>query len=143
MAKKVLGAAKSVLTTANTIDKGGGLSSLVVPVKASPLGAGVILTGMTALSIGKEGASLHNQASMGKVTWEGTAARMTSNYERNGALRMTSGTTAAIRRQAMSGNTQMAYEMVEQTMRGPDIGGAIETYGVTPKFVSAIYGMGG
>ena len=143
MTKKVLGAAKKVLTTPNTIGDGGGFSSLLVPVKASPLSVGAVMVGMTALNVGKEGVSLHNQAAMGKVDWQGTAARMTSNYERGGALKMTSGTTAAIRSAAMSGNTQMAYEMVEQTMRGPDIGGAIETYGVTPKFVSAIYGMGG
>ncbi len=139
MAKKVLGA----MTTANTIEKGGGLSSLLVPVKANALGAGVVLGGMTAINFVKEGTKLHNQATMGKVRWQGVAARMTSNYERNGGLKMTSGATAAMARAAHSGNSQLAYEMVEQTLKGPDIGGSLEMYGVTPKFVSSLYGMGG
>lgn len=139
MAKKVLGA----MTSPNTIDNGGGLSSLLIPVKANALGVGTVLGGMTAFNVVKEGVKMHNQATMGKVRWQGVAARMTSNYEKNGVLKMTSGATAAIYRAAQSGNSQLAYEMTEQTLRGPDIGGALETYGVTPKFVSSLYGMGG
>lgn len=139
MVKKVLGA----MTTANTVENGGGLSALLVPVKANALGVGAVLGGMTAWNVAKEGVKMHNQATMGKVRWQGVAARMTSNYEKNGALKMTSGATAAIYRAAQSGNSQLAYEMAEQTLKGPDIGGALETYGVTPKFVSSLYGMGG
>lgn len=140
MVSKVLGA---VATRPNTIDKGGGLSSLLMPVKASPLAAGAILTGTTAYSAGKEALSLHNQAKLGRVTWQTAAARMTSNYERDGALKMSTGTTAAIRKAAATGNPQLAYEMVEHTLQGPNLGGKIETYGVTPKFVAALYRMGG
>lgn len=139
MIKKMLGA----VTTANKIDDGGGLSSLLIPVKANALGVGLVLGGMTALGTGRETRKLHNQAAMGRISWQGTAARMTSNYERNGSLKMTSGTTTAIRQAAQSGNYQLAYDMTEQTLQGPDIGGQLETYGVTPKFVSSIYGMGG
>ena len=139
MAKKILG----TVTTANTIENGGGLSSLLVPVKANALGVALVLGGMTAFNTGKEVAKINNNRALGKVHWQGAAARLTSNYEKNGALKMTSGATAAMYRAAQSGNSQLAYEMVEQTLKGPDIGGAIETYGVTPKFVSALYGMGG
>ncbi len=139
MAKKVLGA----VTSPNTIENGGGLSSLLVPVKANALGVGLVVGGMTAVNLGKAGLGLHNQAALGRVTWQGTAARMTSNYERNGMLKMTSGATAAMLKEAQSGNYQLVSEMVESTLGGRSIPGAIETYGVTPKFVSALYGMGG
>lgn len=139
MAKKVLGA----VTSPNTIENGGGLSSLLVPVKANALGVGLVVSGMTAVNLGKTGLSLHNQASLGRVSWQGSAARMTSNYERNGALKMTSGATAAMLKEAQSGNYQLVTDMVESTLGGQGIVGAIETYGVTPKFVSALYGMGG
>lgn len=139
MAKKIL----SPFVTENTIEKGGGLSSLLIPVKANPLGVGVILGGTTIFNVAKEGFELHNNATMGRVRWQGAAARMTGTYERNGALKMTSGATAAISKAVNSGNSQLAYEMVEQTIQGSGVGGALETYGVTPKFVSAIYGMGG
>lgn len=139
MAKKMLG----MVTTENTIENGGGLSSLLVPVKANALGVGLVLGSMTAFNLGKEAVKLHNQATIGKVSWQGVAARMTGNFEKNGALKSTSGTTAAIYSAAQSGNSQLAYEMAEHTLRGPNIGGALETYGVTPKFVSSLYGMGG
>lgn len=139
MAKKVL----SAVTSPNTVKDGGGWSALLVPVKANALGVGLVVGGMAAANLGKSGLALHNQAALGKVHWEGTAARMTSHYERNGALKMTSGATAAMLQAAQSGNHQMVGEMMEETMKGPGIVGAIETYGVTPKFVSALYGMGG
>lgn len=138
MAKKML----KPLVTKNSVDDGG-LSALLIPIKASPLGVGVVVGGMAAVNLGKSGLALHNQASLGKVHWEGTAARMTSNYERNGALKMTSGATAAMLQAAQSGNHQLVGEMMEDTMKGQGIVGAIETYGVTPKFVAALYGMGG
>ena len=43
MMKKVVKA----MTTPNNIQNGGGLSSLLIPVKASPLGVGTIFAGMT------------------------------------------------------------------------------------------------
>lgn len=139
IAKKVLGA----LTEPNKISDGGGLSSVLVPIKANPLGIGVVLGGMTAYNLAKEGIKMHNNASIGKVHWQGAADRMISNYERNGALKITSGATSAIYDAARSGNQQLAYEMAEQTLKGQNTVSALETYGVTPKFISSLYGMGG
>lgn len=142
MAKKILKGAGKVLTRPNSVETGG-LSAHIIRRTASPLAIGLVVGGMTAVNVGKAGLSLHNNASLGQVTWQGTAARMTSNYESNGALKMTSGATTAIRSAAQSGNYELAQEMVEQTIKSTGIGGAIENYGVTPKFVSALYGMGG
>ena len=124
----------NALTTPNTIENYGGWSSLLVPRKVNPLGAGVILGGMTAVNVAKEGLKLYNVATTGKVHYQGGPARMTSNF--------TSGAVEAMNR-VSQGDYQAFSEMASAVMTPNSLGGKIETYGVTPKFVSAIYGMGG
>ena len=126
--------AVKAMTTPNNIQNGGGLSSLLIPVKASPLGVGTILAGMTGYGIVKETVSAKNRAKMGKITYSGGPARMTGQF--------TSGIPEAMLRSS-GGNPQVLSEMVSNTMQGDGLAGAIETYGVTPNFISALYGMGG
>lgn len=126
MTRKVVNA----MTTPNTIQDGGGLSSLLVPVKASPLGAGVILGGMILGGGLNQGIQHKNRSKMGKITYGGGPARMTGSF--------TSGAVPAMHR-ASGGNYEVFSDMVSSVMND---GSEIENYGVTPQFVSALYGMG-
>lgn len=113
----------------NTIQDGG-LSALLMPVKASPLGVGVILGGMTGLGLANQAFQQHNKSKMGKISYGGGPARMTGSF--------TSGAVPAMHR-ASGGNYQVFSDMASHVMNE---GSEIQNYGVTPQFVSALYGMG-
>ena len=116
------------LTEANTVADGG-LSALVVPRRFNKTGVGVVMGGMGAFAMANEGIKGRNKAKLGKVSYNGGPARMTSSY--------TSGAVEAMHR-ASGGNYSAFYDMAEET-----VGGTIETYGATPELISALYHMGG
>lgn len=122
------------LTAPNTIDNGGGLSSILMPVKASALGVGVIAGG--AGLIGGTSAMLQtrNSNKMGRITYSGGPARMTGSF--------TSGGVEAMMR-ASQGNYSVFSDMASDAVTNDGLAGKIENYGVTPQFVSALYNMGG
>lgn len=122
------------MTTPNTIANGGGLSSLLMPVKASPLGVGLIMGGISAVGVGNTAIQHRNRAKMGRITYSGGPARMTKSF--------TSGGVEGMMR-ASKGNYEVFSDMVSDAMTNNSIAGKIENYGVTPQFVSALYGMGG
>lgn len=127
------------MITANTVfgtngTDAGGLSALLIPVKASPLGVGLIMGGISAVGIGNTAIQHRNRAKMGRITYSGGPARMTKSF--------TSGGVEGMMR-ASKGNYEVFSDMVSDAMTNNSIGGIIENYGVTPQFVSALYGMGG
>ena len=128
MVKKVFNA----LTEPNTIDKGGGLSSLLVPRKVNALGTALALGGMTIFSTGKEVYKARNQMKTGTVKYLGGPARMTKSF--------TSGAVQGMNRMA-KGDYMAFSDMAEEAMTNTGIYGNLENYGVTPQFVSAVYGM--
>ena len=116
----------------NTIADGGGLSSLLIPVKASPLGVGVITAGIWGASAVGDIVAGQNKKKLGRVSYQGRPARMTSGVP----TQITNGIA-----RASKGNPELAAGMIEEVMTNTSIIGKIENYGVTPQFVSAFYGM--
>lgn len=134
MATKVVKGIGKVLTEPNTIANGGGLSSILVPRRLTAGGAAVALGGIGALNIGNEGIKARNRAKLGRVSYIGGPARMTSSY--------TSGAVQAMHK-ASGGNYAVFSDMAEDVVQGTGIGGIVENYGATPELVSALYHMGG
>lgn len=135
MESKILKGAKTIgkaLTTPNTIENGGGLSSLIVRRKFNPAGAGLIMGGIGAITLGNEGLKGHNKATMGKVRYAGGPARMTQSF--------TSGAVQAMHK-ASDGNYAVFNDMAEEVVSGTSLSGTIETYGATPELISALYRM--
>lgn len=126
----------NTLTVPNRISEGGGLSSLIIRRKASPISVIGITAAMAVGQVGMDMLSLRNAAKVGKVTYGGGPTRMTGEF--------TSGAVEAIHK-ASKGNREVFNELASQAMtdkRYPVLS-AIENYGVTPEFVSALYNMGG
>lgn len=122
------------LFTPNSI-KNGGLTSLVVPYTLTKTGLGVAAGGLATYGLIKEGISERNVKSLGKVSYGGGPARMTSNF--------TSGGIEAMAR-VSGGNMQAFNEMASDAMsNGIGLYSKLDTYGATPELVSALYGMGG
>lgn len=134
MQNKALKAVGKILTEPNTIANGGGLSSLLIPRRFTPLGAGVALGGIGAISMANVGIQARNKALMGKVSYGAGPARMTGSY--------TSGAVNAMHR-ASGGNYAVFSDMAEEVVKGGGMMGSIETYGATPELVASLYHMGG
>ena len=128
MVKKVFNA----VTTTNTIESGGGLSSLLVPRKMNALGSVLTLGGMAMFGTGKEVYKARNQMKTGTVKYLGGPARMTHSF--------TSGAVQSMNKVAR-GDYAAFSDMAEEAMTNTGVYGAIENYGVTPQFISAVYGM--
>lgn len=124
----------SLFLTANTIENGGGLSSLFVPRKVNGLGAVVATAGMFAATIGDTAVQSRNRSRAGYISYGDGMSRMTSSY--------TSGVVPAMKRQS-GGNYGIFADMAEEVVTSPGIRGAIDDYGVTPAMISALYNMGG
>jgi hypothetical protein len=125
------------MVTANTVfgtngTDAGGLSALLMPVKASPLGLGVIGAGIGAIGLGNAMVKNYNRKTLGKVTYTGGPARMTKNF--------TSGAVPGVAR-ASGGNPEIAAGMFKEIMTNDSIAGKIQNYGVDSQFLSAFYGM--
>jgi hypothetical protein len=133
-ALKGLGKVGKALTQENNIADGGGLSSLLIPRQVNGAGAAVIVGGGMALSMGNEGFKSRNKASLGRVSYGGGPARMTSSF--------TSGGVEAMHRVA-GGNSAVFADLAEESLNNGSLGGAIENYGATPELISALYNMGG
>ena len=127
---------KAAFLSENTVENGGGLSSLLVPKKAGPAAIAGITAGMWAISGVDTGVKLYNKGKMGQVSYSGRMDKMTKNF--------TSGAVEGMAR-AANGNPETLTELVNDTMNGGPSEtrkfSRIETYGVTPEFVSALYGM--
>ena len=117
----------------NKIQDGGGLSSLLVPVKASPLGVSVIGAGILGVSAVNNLVATRNKHTLGRITYMGRPARMTSSVPNSP---IASGIT-----RVSGGNPELAAGIIEDVMTNDSITGKIQNYGVTPQFVSAFYGM--
>lgn len=136
MQSKILKGAKAIgkaLTESNTIADGG-LSAILIPRRFTGPAALGIIGGMGAIGVANEGIKSRNRAIMGRVSYGGGMARMTSSY--------TSGIIPAMQR-ASGGNYAAFSDMAEEVVKGSGIGGSLETYGATPELVSALYHMGG
>lgn len=120
------------LTKSNTVSDGGGLSALLVPRQVNAAGASLILGGSLLFGVGKEGFAASNRAKLGKVSYHGGPARMTSSF--------TSGGVQAMHR-ASRGNPQVFSDIAEEVVRSNNPIGKIETYGATPELISALYNM--
>lgn len=137
MKKAILGAGKAVgkvLTKPNTIENGGGLSSVLIPRRVNAAGGIAIVGGLGAVSLAHEGFKGHNRAKLGKVTYANGPARMTGSF--------TSGAVQAMHR-ASNGNYAAFSDMAEEVVQGGGIIGGLDTYGATPELISALYHMGG
>ena len=127
------------LFTENTIKNAagnseGGLSALLVHKKFTGLGAAVALGTVGAVSTGDMMIKGHNKAKLGRISYGGGPARMTSSF--------TSGAVEAMNK-ASNGNYAVFSDIASDVMKNNSISGAIEDYGATPELVSALYGMGG
>lgn len=134
MEHKILKGIGKAVTKPNTIANGGGLSSLLIPRKFNALGATLVVGGVSAFNLGKEGLKGRNKAVLGRVSYSDGLARMTNSY--------TTGVVPAMHR-ASGGNYAAFSDMAEETMQGNTLGSAIENYGATPELISALYHMGG
>ena len=139
MVKKVLNTLGKVgksLTTENTIAKGGGLSSVLIPRKVNAKGAAVLIGGAALIGTANEGLKARNVNKMGKITYANGPARMTKSY--------TSGAVPAIM-QASQGNYEIFSDMAEEVVNGHlNIAGSIlDDYGATPAMIASLYGMRG
>lgn len=135
--KKAFGGAKAVanaLTMPNTIENGGGMSSLLIRRRLNPLGGAVVVGGLGAATVAHEGFKGHNRAKLGKITYADGPARMTNSF--------TSGAVQAMHR-ASGGNYAVFSDMAEDVVKGQGTIGGLDTYGATPELVSALYNMGG
>lgn len=98
----------------------------------------IVLGGVTAFAIAKEGFKSRNQQKLGRISYADGPARMTGSF--------TSGAIPAMNR-ASGGNPAARNAMFMETMNtGP--GGSsplqkIENYGVDGQFISSLYNMGG
>lgn len=136
MESKILNGAKTIgkaLTKPNTLEDGGGLSSLLIRRKFNAAGSGLIFGGVGLVTLGGMGIQGHNKGTIGKVSYTGGPARMTKSF--------TSGAVQAMHK-ASGGNYAVFSDMAEEAVSGTNIGGAIETYGATPELISALYRMG-
>lgn len=137
MESKILKGVKTVgkaLTSSNTIENGGGLSSLIVRRKfntAGGLTAVGIVGGATLVSEGLKG---HNRAKLGRVSYGDGPARMTNSF--------TTGAVQAMKR-ASGGNYAAFSDMAEEVVASPGLTGMIDDYGASPELISALYNMGG
>lgn len=137
MAKKILQGAKTVgkaLTKPNTIENGGGLSSLIVRRRVNTAGGLTIVGTVGAFSLANEGFKGHNRAKLGKISYDDGMARMTNSF--------TSGAVPAMKK-ASGGNYEAFSDMAEEVVATPGPLGRLDDYGASPALISALYGMGG
>lgn len=106
------------------------LTSYVVPRMANGLGTAVLLGATPIASFLKEGYQAHNRAKAGRVTGASEPARLIS--------RAGSGVPNAIKR-ISNGNYGVYADMAGRVLESqrPNL----DTYGVTPQLVSALYNM--
>lgn len=133
---KVLQGFKNVgkaLTQPNTIEKGGGLSSLLIRRRVNMAGGLTIAGTVGAVSLANEGFKGRNQAKLGRVSYGDGMARMTSSF--------TSGVVPAMHR-ASGGNYGAFADMAEEVVTSKGLG-RIDDYGASPALISALYNMGG
>lgn len=134
IAKKVLKEVGEVLTKPNTIQNGGGLSSLIVRRRVTAAGGLTAVGVVGAATLANEGFKGHNRAKLGRIAYGGGPARMTKSF--------TSGAVEAMHR-ASNGNYAAFSDMAEEVVTNQTLGGVIENYGATPELISALYNMGG
>ena len=136
MAKKILKGASEMFTSPNTIDRGGGLSSLIVRRKVNGAGLALIVGGGATLSIGNEGLKARNVNKMGKISYMDGPARMTKSY--------TSGAVPTMMK-ASNGNYEAFSDMAQEVVNGHNnlIGSVLDNYGANPAMIASLYRMGG
>lgn len=137
MTKKVLSGLKTIgkaLTQENPINDGGGLSSLLIPRQINGAGTALVVGGVGAFNLAKEGVKGRNRMKLGRVSYADGPARMTNSY--------TTGAVQAMKR-ASGGNYAVFSDMAEEAISSSHLMGKIDDYGATPELISALYNMGG
>lgn len=132
-AKKILSGIGKTFTQANTIEKSGGLSSLLIRRRANMAGGLTIAGAVGGVSLINEGFKGRNQAKLGRVSYGDGMARMTSSF--------TSGVVPAMH-SASGGNYGAFADMAEEVVTARGLG-RINDYGASPALISALYNMGG
>lgn len=118
----------------NTIADGGGLSSLLVPVKVNKRGGLAAISVVGGASLISNGATGNSKARMGAISYGDGMARMTDSF--------TTGGVEAMRR--VSGGDYEAFsEMAGEALQSPTLAGQIDDFGANPGMIAALYGMGG
>ena len=131
---KVLQGAKSLgmaLTKPNTIENGGGLSSLLIRRRVNTAGGLAITGAVGAVMLTNEGVKGHNVATLGRISYSDSMARMTNSF--------TTGAVPAMKR-ASGGNYEVFSDMAEEVVTKSM---SIDDYGASPALISALYNMGG
>lgn len=131
---KVLSGAKAIgkaLTKPNTIENGGGLSSLLIRRRLNTAGGLTAVGVVGAVTFGSEGVKAHNTAKLGKVSYSNGMARMTNSF--------TTGAVPAMMK-ASGGNYAAFSDMAEEVVTARM---SIDDYGASPALISALYNMGG
>lgn len=137
MENKILKGVKTIgkaLTNPNTIENGGGLSSLIVRRRVNTAGGLTAVGIVGGITLASEGLKGHNRAKLGRVSYGDGPARMTNSFA--------SGVVPAMKR-ASGGNYGAFSDMAEEIVASPGITGAIDDYGASPELISALYNMGG
>lgn len=137
MTKKILsglGSAGKSMIKPNNIANGGGLSSLLMPIKVNKRG-GVAAIGLVGgVSLISNGASGNSKARMGTISYGDGMARMTDSF--------TTGGVEAMRR-ASGGDYEVFSEMAGDALQSPTLVGQLDDFGANPGMIAALYGMNG
>ena len=122
-----------ILQPNQTIQEGGGLTSVIVPKQLTKLGVGIGFGVMAGATLGVEMFKQHNKMKMGPVSYTGGPDRMTHN--------ITSGAVEAI--QQVTKDPAVQQDMIKKMMHSTNDGmlNNIDEYGVDSEFLSAFYGM--
>lgn len=131
---KTLQGAKSIvkaLTKPNTIENGGGLSSLLIRRRVNTAGGLTVIGAVGAATLANEGIKGRNRAVLGRVSYSDGMARMTNSF--------TTGAVPAMMK-ASGGNYEVFSDMAEEVVKAPF---ALDDYGASPALISALYNMGG
>ena len=128
---KTLKEVGEALTKPNTIENGGGLSSLLIRRRLNATGGMAVVGTVGAVTLASEGIKGHNRATLGRVSYGEGMARMTNSF--------TTGVVPAMKR-ASGGNYEVFSDMAEEVVTHPM---SLDDYGASPALISALYNMGG